>query len=147
MISTDLVTIKTLRQLMSDEEILVCEECGSPRLERKVWVDCNTDEIYDDVPETEVYCSTCERHINVLSTQTLKKWKSKDTVYCTREEAIQDLAESEADGMPSGEIIDILIDGCPGWKAMAFSNVDLINFYETCLGKKLVITTKKEFKL
>ena len=75
--------------------------------------------------------------------QTLEEWKHKDTVYRTREEAIQDLAEKEEDGMSGGDTIDILTDGCPGWKAIAFSDVDLINFYQQYFGKTLVITLKE----
>ena len=143
MIKVDLDTIIALRRAKSDEEISVCSECGSPRLEKKVWANYNTDEVYDDVSETEVYCETCEEHINVLSIQTLEEWKHKDTVYRTREEAIQDLAEKEEDGMSGGDTIDILTDGCPGWKAIAFSDVDLINFYQQYFGKTLVITLKE----
>ena len=114
MIKIDLDTIIALRRAKLDEEIAVCGECGSPRLEKKVWVDYNTNEISDDISETEVYCETCEEHINVLNIQTLEEWKHKDMVYSTREKAIEDLAINENDTLCHDDFIDILVNGCPG---------------------------------
>ena len=125
----DLDAIKILRRLMSDEEIWVCKKCGSPRLEGQVWVDCNTEKVLDDVPDTDPWCDTCESHIDPTTVISLKEWKNEDIVYSTREKAIEDLALNENDILSHDDYIDILVNGCPGWKTMAFSDNDLINFY------------------
>ena len=75
----DIAVLAELRKTMNDAEIFIHKECCSPRIEEKVWSDYNTGEVYDTVPQTEVYCNTCEKHVNQLDIMTVEQWNEITT--------------------------------------------------------------------
>lgn len=62
-----------------------------------------------------------------------------DIIERTREEAVNDLACGEFDDMSEREMIDVLVEGCPGWKSLAWSETDLKDYYRVHLHKELII--------
>lgn len=47
-----------------ENEILVCSNCGSEKLEMKCWVNINTNDVLEcaTFDETDYWCPDCETH-------------------------------------------------------------------------------------
>lgn len=62
-----------VEQLYEDKHctktVLVCPECGSDNVRVKMWVNANTNEVYDDAMEDddEYYCNDCKQHVDKAS--------------------------------------------------------------------------------
>lgn len=54
--------------------MFVCDDCGSENVQRKAWVDLNTDSVFDDVEPFEAFCEECEEPTKV-SEVAEKHWK------------------------------------------------------------------------
>lgn len=63
---------------MVDKIIMVCEECGSDKVETKAWVSINTDEIGDscsDGEDDDNWCNSCETHSGIITKQEYENGK------------------------------------------------------------------------
>lgn len=63
------VVLKTL----SDEEIFVCEECGSEDIEERMWVGINDGIITDSAEDDDCFCNNCNSHQNFILKSNFKK--------------------------------------------------------------------------
>ena len=57
---------------MSKESILVCEECGSEKVQTLAWVECNTNNYISEGPsegadEQDNWCPDCDKHCSFTS--------------------------------------------------------------------------------
>ena len=63
---------RAFRKEPDDEDIYVCEVCGSTKVECTAWVDANTNEYISDLDDSE-WCSECEGHNTLLTQKEFKE--------------------------------------------------------------------------
>ena len=44
--------------------MLICDECSCENIQKKSWVDCETESVLDEVEPNEYFCPDCEEIIN-----------------------------------------------------------------------------------
>lgn len=107
---------RSLRKEPEDSEILVCEECGSIRIEVQAWVDANTEEFISDMENGNdgQWCGECESHTDFCPLDEFKQnmqhwWDSSD--YKTLEQ-VTGLKETD---YPSENGSQAFLDACNEW--------------------------------
>ncbi len=90
---------KEYRHKKEDSEIFVCNDCGSPEVELKAWVNANTDEYISDADDDDSgrWCNQCESNTDLCNKAEYiekmnKWWKSND---CHTVEIISGLKRTE----------------------------------------------------
>lgn len=72
-----LAKLFTIEKVMEEEEILVCEKCGSKDVEYLAWVDANTHEYKcsSDLDEEGNFCNKCREHVYLVTEKEYKDGK------------------------------------------------------------------------
>ena len=67
---------KATREEPHDDDIYVCDACGSKQIEIQAWVDANNSEYLSDVDDDDVdknWCAGCEEHFRFCSLSDYKQ--------------------------------------------------------------------------
>lgn len=51
---------------LSNEELWICENCGSLDIEQQVWAMVNTGEVTDFCGTNECFCNNCQTHLRCI---------------------------------------------------------------------------------
>ncbi len=107
---------KATREEPHDEDIYVCDACGSRKIEIQAWIDANTNEYLSDLDNgmSGQYCSECETNTNFCSLSDYKQrmqdwWKDLDFITL---ESITGLHES---GYLSDDGSQSFVEACNDW--------------------------------
>ena len=63
---------------LTPEEIEVCNKCGSPEIEVRMWVNVNTNEVKSSCDDSETFCNGCEEIIRLNEITTLAKYDDEN---------------------------------------------------------------------
>ena len=108
---------KALREEPHDDDVYVCDACGSKQIEIQAWVDANNAEYLSDVDDDDTdckWCADCEQSQNFCTLSDYKQrmedwWKDLDFITM---ESITGLHETDyfsEDGLQS------FVDACNDW--------------------------------
>ena len=102
--------------VQNDEEILVCDECGSLDIQQLVWVEPNTHEYIGatEYDKDDNWCGECDDHLHFTSLREFKErmqawWDSTDFRQMERITGFR-----EAD-FPAEEGNQAFVDACESW--------------------------------
>ena len=64
---TLLIPMKWSIELIEDDDLMVCVECGSHKVQDQMWVNINTGIPDDSLEDEEKYCLRCTDHVEVVN--------------------------------------------------------------------------------
>jgi len=93
---------RSFRKEPDDEDVYVCEVCGSTKVEITAWVDANTSEYVSDSDDGE-WCSECEAHNTLITLKEFKKqmqswWESCEFKVMEQITGLKECDYSSGDG-------------------------------------------------
>ena len=108
---------KALREEPHDEDVYVCDACGSRLIEIQAWVDANNAEYLSDVDDDDTvckWCADCEQSQNFCSLSDYKQrmndwWKDLDFITLESITGLREADYSSEEGSQS------FIDACNDW--------------------------------
>lgn len=104
---------RSFRKEPDDEDVYVCEDCGSTNVECTAWVDANTNEYVSDSDDGE-WCCDCVAHSALL---TRKEFKEKMQAWwdsCEFKTVERITGQRECD-YPSGDGSQAFVDAATQW--------------------------------
>ena len=104
---------RAFRKEPDDEDIYVCEVCGSTSVECTAWVDANTNEYVSDSDDGE-WCCECEEHSTLL---TLKEFKERMQSWWNQCEVrvMEQITELKECDYPSGDGSRTFVEATTQW--------------------------------
>ena len=108
---------KATREEPHDEDVYVCDACGSRKIEIQVWVNANTNEYLSDVDDDDTdckWCADCEQSQNFCTLIDYKQrmedwWKDLDFITMESITGLHETDYSSEDGSQS------FVDACNDW--------------------------------
>ena len=108
---------KATREEPHDDDVYVCDACGSRKIEIQVWVNANTNEYLSDVDDDDTdckWCADCEQSQNFCTLSDYKQkmqdwWKDLDFITL---ESITGLHETN---YSSEDCSQSFVDACNDW--------------------------------
>ena len=108
---------KATREEPHDEDVYVCDACGSRKIEIQVWVNANTNEYLSDVDDDDTdckWCADCEQSQNFCTLSDYKQrmqdwWKDLDFITMESITGLREADHSAEDGSQS------FVDACNDW--------------------------------
>ena len=108
---------KATREEPHDEDVYVCDACGSRKIEIQVWVNANTNEYLSDVDDDDTdckWCADCEQSQNFCTLSDYKQrmqdwWKDLDFITLESITGLHEADYSSEDGSQS------FVDACNDW--------------------------------
>ena len=108
---------KALREEPHDDDVYVCDACGSKQIEIQAWVDANNAEYLSDVDDDDTdckWCADCEQSQNFCSLSDYKQrmqdwWKDLDFITLESITSLREADFSSEDGSQS------FVDACNDW--------------------------------
>ena len=108
---------KATREEPHDDDVYVCDACGSRKIEIQVWVNANTNEYLSDVDDDDTdckWCADCEQSQNFCTLSDYKQkmqdwWKDLDFITLESITGLHEADYSSEDGSQS------FVDACNDW--------------------------------
>ena len=108
---------KATREEPHDEDVYVCDACGSRKIEIQAWVDANNAEYLSDVDDDDTdckWCADCEQSQNFCTLSDYKQkmqdwWKDLDFITLESITGLREADYSSEDGSQS------FVDACNDW--------------------------------
>lgn len=107
---------KATREEPHDDDILVCDSCGSRQIEIQAWVDANSSEYLSDLENgmSGQHCAECEASVNFCTLTEYKQrmedwWKDLDFITMESITGLREADFSSEDGSQS------FVDACNDW--------------------------------
>ena len=105
------------RAVALDDDVYVCDACGSKQIEIQAWVDANNAEYLSDVDDDDTdckWCADCEQSQNFCTLSDYKQrmqdwWKDLDFITLESITGLHEANYSSEDGSQS------FIDACNDW--------------------------------
>ena len=108
---------KAIREEPHDDDILVCDSCGSRQIEIQAWVDANNVEYLSDVDDDDTdckWCAECNDNQNFCTLSEYKQrmenwWRNLDFITMESITGLHEADYSSEDGSQS------FVDACNDW--------------------------------
>ena len=108
---------KAIREEPHDDDILVCDSCGSRQIEIQAWVDANNVEYLSDVDDDDTdckWCAECNENQNFCTLSEYKQrmenwWRNLDFITMESITGLHEADYSSEDGSQS------FVDACNDW--------------------------------
>ncbi len=108
---------KAIREEPHDDDILVCDSCGSRQIEIQAWVDANSSEYLSDVDDDDTdckWCAECNENQNFCTLSEYKQrmdnwWRNLDFISMETITGLHEADYASEDGSQS------FVDACNDW--------------------------------